>query len=268
MAPVDLCAAALDLARGGWHVHPVRHDKTPLLAHWKAGATTDPEQVRAYWHRWPGAGVGVHCGPSGLLVVDIDGPTGRASWIEWLAERYPDDHAPARTLTSRTPSGGLHLWYEVAAALPPTVRALGPGIDTRSGDSYAVAPPSPGKRTGTRYRWRPESGPVHAAPGPLVDALTPTTRPVSPEPVPATFTATTTYGRTALRRATDAVRTAPEGTRNATLNGETYGLAGLVLGGHLAPDEVRAAMTDAGLAAGLTPHEVDRTVRSALRRLG
>jgi len=73
------------------------------------------------------------------------------------------------------------------------------------------------------------------------------------------------YARAALARACETLRTAPEGTRNATLNKEAFSLAGLVVAGALSEDVVHAALRDAALEAGLGAHEVTHALQSGLK---
>ena len=41
---------------------------------WPQRATCDLDTVRDWWRRWPDAGIAMHVGASGLLVVDVDHP--------------------------------------------------------------------------------------------------------------------------------------------------------------------------------------------------
>jgi len=72
------------------------------------------------------------------------------------------------------------------------------------------------------------------------------------------------YGRAALREEVNRVRTAPEHTRNITLNKAAFAVGQLVGGGELPRDAAREALINAGLAAGLEPYETDKTVNSGL----
>jgi hypothetical protein len=62
------------------------------------------------------------------------------------------------------------------------------------------------------------------------------------------------------------VREAPEGQRNHQLNVSSLKLGRLVAGGLVDEDTVRAELTAAGRAAGLTPRETSRTITSGLRK--
>ena len=153
--PAGLLGAVLRTAWAGWWVFPVRPGgKTPAApaAHpagsaegascrgacgrWGHGlydATTDPAVVAAMWARWPSANLGISCGPSGLVVIDLDTPTGPrparvlrdqgddeptpaevrdgASGLAWLCQRRQGRREDLDTLTVTTPTGGRHLYY-------------------------------------------------------------------------------------------------------------------------------------------------------------
>jgi hypothetical protein len=51
-------------------------------------------------------------------------------------------HDLPKTLTTRTPTGGRHLYYRSAVAVPNGVDILGAGLDVRSDRGYVVAPGS------------------------------------------------------------------------------------------------------------------------------
>ena len=83
IATKRLQASALDAAGRGWHVFPLRPGtKVPAVRHWEHEATTDTEQIKELWsaelRRRDGwyvpepRNVGIACGPSGLVVLDLD----------------------------------------------------------------------------------------------------------------------------------------------------------------------------------------------------
>lgn len=110
-----------------WHLFPIRPGtKEPALSgDWRSHATADQSQIEAW--RDAGYDLGVDCGASGLLVVDIDGATGRSTAAEM-------DLPP--TYTVQTPRGGLHYYY--AGEGPTSVQKLGPKVDTRGIGGYVV----------------------------------------------------------------------------------------------------------------------------------
>src|SRR5690242_204169 len=87
---MTLAAAALAYAGHGWHVFPLAPGgKTPIGGHGQNDATTDREQVAAWWSATPQANIGIACRPSGLFAVDLDvkdGIDGPANWEKWKAE--------------------------------------------------------------------------------------------------------------------------------------------------------------------------------------
>ena len=129
LAPVipdrPLLRSALSLAERGWHVFPcVPGGKRPALrGSWQDHATTEPARIRAWWSR-AAYNIGIACGPSGLVVIDLDVPhdigelssaEGRStvSGADVLADLC-DQHGqpyPLPTYAVDTPSGGCHLYY-------------------------------------------------------------------------------------------------------------------------------------------------------------
>ncbi|GAA3161880.1 hypothetical protein GCM10010466_61080 [Planomonospora alba] len=198
-------AVARWCAAQGWPVHPLAPGrKTPAgncrscqerdhapadcpcvpAGRWCHGfhaATTDPGLIAAWWGANPGFGVGVACGPAGLVVLDVDAHpapvpardrilpgipvhdgvdlTGLENGFHTLAllaalRGAPDPAQDSGTLRVRTPSGGLHVWYRAEGAGPflcsvgsaaGTGRALAWQVDVRAGGGYIIAP---GTRTG------------------------------------------------------------------------------------------------------------------------
>src|SRR5579862_3595190 len=115
--------AALSLAARGWHVFPCAMDaKRPALrGNWQDLATTDPAPIRRWWDDAP-YNIGVSCGPSGLIVIDLDTPktpvrpggpshgrTGTHALTDLCAAH--GQPFPHTTFTVATPSGGVHLYF-------------------------------------------------------------------------------------------------------------------------------------------------------------
>ncbi|WP_411093567.1 bifunctional DNA primase/polymerase [Streptomyces sp. 049-1] len=196
--PVRSLAIASWCARRGWPVHPLapgrktpaancghcrmnRHAPEVCTCHpagrWCHGfhaATLDQDRIHQWWGTRPEFGVGVSCGPAGLVVIDIDahpvGPptrdrilpgipiadhidlTGLANGFHTLGvlaalRGCPSPADDASTLRVRTPSGGLHVWYRVgdgrswmSSVGSHQGRALAWQIDIRAHGSYIIAP--------------------------------------------------------------------------------------------------------------------------------
>jgi hypothetical protein len=93
-----LCASALWYASKGLHVFPVQSGgKQPYPGtHGCKDAATDPDQIRAWWTRWPDANVGIATGHL-VDVIDIDGPPyGVNSWarLRWFDPATQISHGP------------------------------------------------------------------------------------------------------------------------------------------------------------------------------
>jgi hypothetical protein len=73
------------------------------------------------------------------------------------------------------------------------------------------------------------------------------------------------YGLAALRRHSERVASAHEGTRRNTLNGSAFSLGQLVGSGHLRQDVVRARLRAAASSTGLPAAEIERTIKAGLR---
>nr|WP_265568990.1 bifunctional DNA primase/polymerase [Streptomyces hygroscopicus] len=191
-------ATASWCARRGWPVHPLAAGRKipaancsncrttphppancPCLpaGRWCHGfhaATLDQRRIAQWWGTHPEFGVGVACGPAGLVVIDIDAhsaqppsrdrilpgiPIADHIDLSGLANGYhtlavlaalrgqPSPADDTTTLRVRTPSGGLHVWYRVAdrrrwlcSSGSSAGRALAWQVDVRAHGGYIVAP--------------------------------------------------------------------------------------------------------------------------------
>lgn len=141
---------ALAYARRGWFIFPLRpRDKTPLTEHGVLDASTDETIIRAWWSKWPNANIGLACGASGLVVIDVDAKSGGVqSWTQ-----LKNDYNLSDTLTSRTGGGGFHLIFaDPKRQYRNSTGKIAPGIDTRAQNGYIVLPPSI-HPSGKAYQW-------------------------------------------------------------------------------------------------------------------
>jgi hypothetical protein len=134
-------AAALAYAARGWHVFPVKTDKTPRTVHGLKDATTDVAQIRSWWARWPDAGVAIRTGAvSGLMVLDVDVDRGGDETLFELEREHGELPLTPRV---KTPSGGTHFYFRhPGGEVPNSTDKIGPGLDVRGDGGYVVAPPS------------------------------------------------------------------------------------------------------------------------------
>ncbi|WP_381805717.1 bifunctional DNA primase/polymerase [Streptomyces niveus] len=158
--------------------HPPQNCPCKLAGRWCHGfhaATTNSELLDAWWGINPALGVGVSCGPAGLLVLDIDTHSaqvpdrnrllpgipihesvnlaGLASGFDTLAllAALRGQQSPADddlTLRVRTPSGGRHIWYRTPKQDPGYRSSVGSSpkvalawqVDVRATGGYIVSP--------------------------------------------------------------------------------------------------------------------------------
>ena len=176
----DKLSAALDYAARGMPVFPcVPEGKAPLTQRGHLDASTDPDQLRAWWRRWPEANIGVPTGErSGIYALDVDQPAG----LDELEHEH--GRLPA-TRTHSTGSGGMHYLYRYPAGsgLRNTAGRLAPGIDTRGEGGYIIVPPS----STTRPYQLLDDLPRADTPAWLIEALT---RPQGPRFSKASATTT------------------------------------------------------------------------------
>ncbi|MGY1499176.1 bifunctional DNA primase/polymerase [Streptomyces sp. QTS52] len=257
---------ALTYSTHGWAVFPLA-GKTPAIpraheaghpcrgecgqhGHGYHDATRDPEQLRAWWARYPGAGIGLPCAPNGLAVVDVDPRNGGHATLC----RLETEHGPLPgTLMQLTGGDGLHLVYAHPGTDLPG--KLGPGIDVKS-NGYIVAAPSL-HPSGVRYRWSGD--------GQFGRPLTPWpaflgARAAPPRP---TLSLETVRPYDNLVGLVAFVLEAREGERNSRLFWAACRGLELVRAGMADGGAVYGSLMDAGARIGLPESEASRTLRSA-----
>lgn len=264
----NMLDAALALAGKGLPGFPCGLDKRPFVKDWPNKATTDPAQVKAWWTEHPDASIGCPCGPrprgNGCFVLDVDLPDGPASLATLESKHGP---LPA-TLEQRTGGGGRQLFFAWPKdrKVRNSTKKIGLGLDVRGDGGYVILPPSR-HQSGARYTWIASNGPRPAqAPAWLLD-LVASKRPES-KPTPTVHVPSpaggTPYGHKALEDECVAVRKAPKGSRNDTLNRAAHALGQLVAGGQLDRREVEDQLRSAAIVAGLPEQEIEKTLASGL----
>lgn len=140
-------------AAGGWEVFPL-NGKIPAIRGGRGvlDATTDPEQIKAWWDQYPDANVGVRV-PENMVVLDVDGPNRRphpGKGLEGLAQ-VEAEHGPLpTTLTQITGSGGLHLVFKRPAG-KLSKAGLPAGLEYKDHGGYIVGAQSIHPDTAERY---------------------------------------------------------------------------------------------------------------------
>lgn len=242
----------------GWWLFPCR-GKQPATVHGYKDATRDPALLAAWFDREHAPNLGVDCGRSGIVVVDVDR-------VESLGVLFAAGGLLPRTLTSLTGGGGVHYVYRApdealrnTAGRLPGIEGSLPGIDLRASGGYIVAPPSlhpsgvPYEFMSTRWATEPAECPAWLRPSPvksrtrLMDAVLGINKRRGPA-----------YVEAAVRTETETVANAPEGARNDALVRAAFSLG--TLGREvLSEQEAEAALLP---ATTLPEMEARATIRS------
>jgi hypothetical protein len=127
---------ALDLRSYGLCPIPVGgdNDKTPLVKGFTEWKRKPGKKILARWiDQFPNANIAIACGFSDVTIIDIDDP----KLVDYMIKRCGET-----PLITRTPSGGVHLWYRSSGERNANLRSHGPDVDVRGVGGIAVVPPS------------------------------------------------------------------------------------------------------------------------------
>jgi hypothetical protein len=231
--------------------------KRPAIRGWQQHATTEPGILAIWWGRRP-YNVGVACGASGLLVVDIDDPAAEPAGLP-------------PTYTVSTPRGE-HRYYSTELGRPGLSSAgvLGSHVDTRGVGGYVVAAGSILRRAGGPrfYRVRVPAA-VAPAPSWLLKTLESSRREARPG---SPLIAGRRSAPAVLAAEAGRVSVAAPGSRNITLFTAALRLGRFVAAGVLEDSAVGAALVDACAVHvgrdGFTAGEAARAIRNGLQYAG
>jgi Bifunctional DNA primase/polymerase, N-terminal/AAA domain len=282
-------------AARGWPVFPLRPlDKRPLVK-WKDQATTGPDQIRAWWEKWPDANIGIPTGAvSGLVVLDPDddGPAGITALDQLQAEL---GELP-QTLTVRTPGDsakgkrpGLHLYLaHPGGKVKNSAGQLGDDLDVRGDGGYVAAagsvladgtytvetdapvaelPDTWAERlTGTRKERpalaaMPDPAPAET-PAPAQELAQELGIDLAPKPGATGFTMREAVD--IYKREVNKLKEAKEGTRNHQLNATAYAAGRVVKAGLFTRDKLLTRLVEMGEWIGLDEDEAQATAKSGL----
>ena len=232
--------------------------KHPLTVNGVHDATDDVDQIEKWWTRWPTANIGGAI-PADLCVVDIDPRNGGADTWQQLAQGRP---VWTLTCLSGRLDNGRHLWLRKPDG--PIRGKLGPGVDVKQAGGYVLLPPSVHAQTMDCYRWVDESVPIAEPPSWLAEALRPPVR----VPRPILPNGCDIFGWSPgglLHRMGQAVN----GERNNILFWCACRIGEDVAAGRVTERralEVLDVLAEVAETTGLSPFEVERTIRSGYRR--
>jgi hypothetical protein len=248
-------AVAYACSQLGFRVFPlVPGTKRPAIEGWKSRATSDLDQIRAWWAggEFTGYPVGIATGPgSGIFIVDIDVRPEYSGFdtLKTLAAANGSDLAAfTGTITVATPSGGAHLYFrwddtaDAEGGVRNSSGHVGPGIDVRGIGGLVKAPGCGG------YQIVPRGGirrtMILPAPDWLVKLTQKPEREARDEPrlEPGSKAA-----QRAAERILDRLGSAAPGTRNNELNVAAFRLGKLgTMGAEEAWAELRTVMFSIG----------------------
>lgn len=138
----DMLEAALRFVRDGKSVIPVGVNKRPLLA-WQEYQKRLPteDEVTVWFTQWPKAQIALVTGQiSDICVVDVEKEFG-----DYRILNLPE------TTTSRTGSGGWHLFYKYVPGVRNRAKLGGKDVDIRGEGGYVLVPPSSNEYG--KYEW-------------------------------------------------------------------------------------------------------------------
>lgn len=145
--------------------------KHPRTVHGLEDATTDENQIREWWSKWPDANVMIRTGMVGdrcLVVLDIDPKHNGDESLQMLEARHGVLPMTPRAITG---SGGQHFFFWSSKPVRNSTSKLAEGIDTRGVGGYVIAAPST-HESGANYVWdagaHPDDIPLAEAPDWLV----------------------------------------------------------------------------------------------------
>lgn len=166
--------AALECAARGWHVFPAvirggakKSHKSAQHSNGRAwGATTDPDEIRKDWAKWPEALLGIVTGPkSGFFVIEADTVDGHGvNGIAHLRDLIEQNGGIPNTIEAESPTGSWHLYFrypegrDITNSTGSASNGIAPGIDVRGDGGMVIAPPSYRAEKGGAYKWKNPRG--------------------------------------------------------------------------------------------------------------
>jgi predicted P-loop ATPase len=157
--------AAIHYAKHAWFVFPVhsirngkcscgrecgRPGKHPRTPNGFKDSTIDVDLIKVWWTEWPDANIGIDCGRSNVLVLDVDPRNDGDSSYQELQKAngvFPN------TLSANTGGNGYHYYFDVLSIdARQKSRILGQGVELKGDGGYVIAPPS-NHASGGKYLW-------------------------------------------------------------------------------------------------------------------
>lgn len=181
-------SAILEAARGyldeGYHLFPASpRDKVPLVK-WSTESTVDLAVVSEWIKRWPSMMLCASCGPSNIVVLDIDvksEPRGDCWFMEQIRDRGPIPW----TRQSITGSCGMHFTFRppVGVEIRNSQKKIHQNADVRGVGGMVVLAPS--VSAAGEYQQIGDGAPLATLSGWLLDLIVASQTPPAPTSPPA-----------------------------------------------------------------------------------
>jgi hypothetical protein len=139
---MSMLDVALSCIARGWFIFPCApRKKQPLgilVPRGVLDATNDEATIRRWWTAAPAANVGVACGPSGLVVLDIDDGLDTEADLKKL---FPEDTRSYTVRTGRRSSFGVQVYYTADGTVRKTTgyAVRGCSGEVRTEGAYVMA---------------------------------------------------------------------------------------------------------------------------------
>ena len=251
----------------GWSVIPLlRHSKRAAIP-WKRYQEKPPtvQQVAAWRKTHDKSNLAVITGAvSGIFVMDVDSPEGQG---EVNKQGVPE------TVTAKTAKGRHYFFNHPGRHVKNDVRILD-GVDIKGDGGYVVLPPSIHPDTGLPYAWEHsplENATVADAPQWLLDLIEGEAQEKPQPEKSAPISEPPTNGRDpyldkAMSNVLLELSTAPDKTRNNTLNIAAMRFGNFVAAGRLDQAEAENQLRVVATAIGLDPGEINDTIQSGMTK--
>lgn len=280
--------AAHYLARVGISVFPVSsRTKTPAIPageNWQNASTIYAERIDRWW--WPKVVPAIDLQRCNLIVIDADrhgGPDG----VELFDKAsHSFGGLPSDVPIVRSPRNGLHFYFTQPEGREPLgcsrggLASLGGAIDVKGRGGYIVAPGAVLENGG---RYEPVEGTPELAeafcnasipeiPAWLVDLIEAPRRAhearmtYAPPVAARDGDLDAQWAAAALNAECAKVAASGEGQRNSTLFSSALAIGELIGAGYFTRQSVEASLLNAALAAGVSPREAARTIKSGIER--
>jgi len=258
------------LANYGFAILPLApKGKKPVKSGGVHAASNDKNALRKTFEANPRYNYGIATGaPSGIMVLDIDGPDGRKS-----LKALKREHGPLPRTVRVNTARGFHLYFGVGdKRIGNSAGKLGKGIDVRGDGGYVVGPYSR-HESGCVYTFAESRSfdEIDVAPAPdwLVSIAEKKTPPKAgndgslAEMINPSRSAG--YAAAALERELTRLAKAPMHQRNNTLNTCAFKLGQFVGSNLLDESVVRSRLASVASGIGLADAEISGTVESGIR---